>query len=98
MVAPGIANSRMKDFFDIRILAPAYSFEMEPLVRERRSTFERRRTELPPGRPFALTTGWLEDALKQTQRRAFFRDCARPGASARCRRLAESSRVSSAGD
>jgi hypothetical protein len=71
MVLLGIANSQMKDFYDIWTLASSYVFEMDPLVRALQSTFERRRTELPRGVPFAFTDEFLEDATKQTQWRAF---------------------------
>ncbi len=71
MVLLGIANSRMKDFFDIRALASTYKFEMDALARAIRSTFERRRTGLPPGVPLAFTDEFLEDASKKTQWRAF---------------------------
>jgi hypothetical protein len=71
MVLLGIANSRMKDFYDIWTLASSYTFEMDTLARAVRSTFERRRTELPRGVPFAFTDEFLEDASKRTQWRAF---------------------------
>ncbi len=71
MVLLGIANSRMKDFYDIWTLASSYTFEMETLARAVRSTFERRRTEVPRGVPFAFTDEFLEDTAKQTQWRAF---------------------------
>jgi len=63
MVLLGIANSRM--------LASSHTFEMGPLARAIRGTFERRRTDLPRGVPFAFTAEFLEDASKQTQWRAF---------------------------
>lgn len=71
MVLLGIANSRMKDFYDIWMLASSHTFEMDPLARAIRGTFERRRTGLPRGVPFAFTAEFLEDASKQTQWRAF---------------------------
>ena len=71
MVLLGIANSRMKDFFDIWTLASTYKFEIETLARALRSTFERRRTNLPQGVPLALTEEFFEDAPKKTQWRAF---------------------------
>jgi hypothetical protein len=71
MVALGIANSRMKDFFDVWTLASAYKFEMDALSRAVRRTFDRRRTELPQGAPLALTNEFLNDASKKTQWAAF---------------------------
>lgn len=67
MVVLGIANSRMKDFFDIWTLASSQSFELERLSRAIRSTFERRRTILPERTPVALTSEFLGDGEKQKQ-------------------------------
>jgi Nucleotidyl transferase AbiEii toxin, Type IV TA system len=63
----------MKDFFDIWTLASTYSFEMDALSRAVRSTFERRRTEVPQVVPFALTNEFLNDTTKRTQWIAFLR-------------------------
>ena len=71
MVLLGIANSRMKIHDATGMLASSYTFEMDPLARSIRGTFERRRTGLPRGVPFAFTAEFLEDASKQTQWRAF---------------------------
>lgn len=71
MVFLGIANSRMKDFFDIWMLARSHRFDLEQLSRSVRSTFERRRTPLPVNVPLALTRDFLGDHSKQTQWAAF---------------------------
>ena len=71
MVILGIANSRMKDFFDIWTLAQTHGFDIEMLAGSVRSTFERRRTPLPETVPMALTGEFLEDQSKQTQWAAF---------------------------
>jgi predicted nucleotidyltransferase component of viral defense system len=71
MVILGIANSRMKDFFDIWTLAQTHGFAIETLAGSVRSTFERRRTPLPETVPMALTGEFLEDHSKQTQWAAF---------------------------
>ena len=71
MVRLGIANSRMKDFFDVWTLASVRSFEIGTLGHAIRGTFERRRTELPRGVPFAFTREFLEDAAKNIQWKAF---------------------------
>jgi predicted nucleotidyltransferase component of viral defense system len=67
MMVLGIANSRMKDFFDVWTLASTYNFEMDALSRAVRSTFDRRRAELPRGTPLALTSEFLEDPSKKLQ-------------------------------
>ena len=71
MVVLGIANSRMKDFFDIWTLARTHSFEIGQLARSIRGTFERRRTSVPESAPLALTAEFLEDASKRVQWAAF---------------------------
>src|ERR1035441_6424422 len=59
MVILGIANSLMKDFFDIWTLAQTHGFDIEMLAGSVRSTFERRRTPLPETVPMALTGEFL---------------------------------------
>jgi hypothetical protein len=73
MVVLGIANSRMKDFFDVWTLAKTHRFDFERLASSIRGTFERRRTSLPESAPMALTAEFLEDQSKQTQWAAFGR-------------------------
>ena len=73
MVLLGIANSRMKDFFDIWTLASSCQFRLPVLVGSIRSTFQRRSTPLPTGTPLALTDEFLEDASKKAQWGAFVR-------------------------
>lgn len=69
--ALGIANSRMKDFFDLWILSRHAEFDGDTLRRAIRATFDRRKTELPTGVPFGLTDDFAADEQKQTQWRAF---------------------------
>jgi Nucleotidyl transferase AbiEii toxin, Type IV TA system len=73
MVVLGIANSRMKDFFDVWTLAQTRRFDFELLAGSIRGTFERRRTPLPESVPMALTDEFLEDHSKRTQCAAFGR-------------------------
>lgn len=73
MVVLGIANSRMKDFFDIWTFASTQRFDLSRLANSIRSTFERRRTPLPEVPPIALTDEFLSDRAKQTQWNAFSR-------------------------
>jgi nucleotidyltransferase AbiEii toxin of type IV toxin-antitoxin system len=63
MVHLVIANSRMKDFFDIWILCHEQGFQMSRLRRAIAATFARRKTELPADRP-ALTDAYLKDKTK----------------------------------
>jgi predicted nucleotidyltransferase component of viral defense system len=71
MVQLGMANSRMKDFFDVWFLARNFEFDQGILRAAIRATFERRRTPLPNEMPLALTTTFATDAGKATQWRAF---------------------------
>lgn len=67
----GIANSRMKDYFDLWILSRYTDFEGDTLRRAIRATFDRRKTAVPTDAPFGLTDGFAQDAQKQTQWQAF---------------------------
>jgi hypothetical protein len=73
MVVLGIANSRMKDFYDIWTLASSYTFQLDTLGHSVRTTFARRHTPLPVGLPFALTGDFLRDSVKQQQWQGFIR-------------------------
>lgn len=73
MVMLGIANSRMKDFFDVAYLADHFAFEGPLLTEAIVATFERRRTELPTRIPMALTDAFAGDRAKQIQWNAFVR-------------------------
>jgi hypothetical protein len=73
IVKLGIANSRMKDFYDLVVLPRIFEFEGELLVRAIRATFDRRATPLPAGLPMALTPTFADDATKNTQWTGFVR-------------------------
>jgi hypothetical protein len=73
MVKLGMANSRMKDFYDIAVLARSFAFDGELLTRAIRATFERRNTPLPTTTPVALTAIFAEDSMKETQWSGFVR-------------------------
>jgi predicted nucleotidyltransferase component of viral defense system len=73
MVYLGIANSRMKDFFDLWSLAREFDFDGKALSSAIGATFERRGTEFPIGPPLALSDEFAADATKNTQWRAFLR-------------------------
>jgi predicted nucleotidyltransferase component of viral defense system len=71
IAALGIANSRMKDFFDLWILSRYTEFDGDTLRRAIRGTFVRRKTMLPADIPFGLTDDFARDTHKQTQWQAF---------------------------
>jgi hypothetical protein len=63
MVALGIANSRMKDFFDLWFLAGNFGFEGTLLQEAIAKTFERRQTPIPTDVPLALTDDFARDPV-----------------------------------
>jgi hypothetical protein len=69
----GIANSRMKDYFDLWVLACHTDFDGDILRQAIEATFERRKTQLTGLLPFGLTDAFAQDAQKQTQWKAFLR-------------------------
>jgi hypothetical protein len=71
MIRLGLANSRMKDFFDIRGLAMSKPFDGETLRLALAATFERRRTALPLEMPLGLTNEFSENPQKRQQWNAF---------------------------
>jgi len=73
MVMLGMANSRMKDFYDIWILCQRFEFDGSTLRNAIRATFDRRRTLLPNEMPTALTPEFYESRDKQAQWKAFLR-------------------------
>lgn len=73
MVDRGMANSRMKDFFDIWVLALMFEFDGPRLAQGVRATFERRRMPIPVAPPLALTEEFYADPAKQVQWAAFLR-------------------------
>ena len=71
MAALGIANSRMKDFFDLWILSRYTEFDGDTLRRAILETFVRRKTTLPADVPFGLSDDFARDTRKQMQWQAF---------------------------
>ena len=69
----GIANSRMKDYFDLLALLREQAITPETLADAIRATFQRRGTAPPEGVPFGLTDAFATDAQKQSQWTAFLR-------------------------
>lgn len=69
----GLANSRMKDFFDIATIARRTDLDGATLARAIGATFGRRGTALPTYPPVALTGAFGENDSKQRQWQAFLR-------------------------
>lgn len=73
MVALDMANTRLKDFLDIWVLAQGREFEGAVLAEAIRATFERRRTPLPETTPIALSPAFYSAEAKQAQWAAYVR-------------------------
>ncbi len=71
LCALGMANSRMKDYFDLWMLLRDGDLDDAQLVRAIQATFARRRTMLPEGVPTGLSDTFATDAGKLAQWRAF---------------------------
>src|SRR5574340_23210 len=69
----GMLNSRMKDYFDLWILARHSDFDGAVLSKAIRATLERRRTAIPSGVPIGLTDEFTQDVQKEKQWQAFLR-------------------------
>ena len=67
----GIANSRMKDFFDLWVLTRQSELDPTILRRAIAATFVRRSTALPTNTPVGLSDEFAGDGAKQIQWRAF---------------------------
>ncbi len=71
MVMLGQANSRLKDFFDLAVIARRTELDCATLAAAITATFARRQTALPTQRPLALTKQFSGDAAKLRQWQAF---------------------------
>jgi len=71
MVSLGLANSRMKDFYDLLSLSREFAFEGNLLSEAIQKTFTRRGTALPSGTPIAFTPEFFDDGEKKKQWAAF---------------------------
>ncbi len=73
MIVHGIANSRIKDFFDLHYLSRRFAFEGDRLVQAINKTFEQRGTRVPPGIPIGLTDEFWQTENRIAHLRAFAR-------------------------
>lgn len=71
MVVLGMNNSRMKDFFDLAVIARTSELDGATLVSAIRATFARRNTSVPTSVPAALTADFSSNPIKAQQWRAF---------------------------
>lgn len=73
LVKLGLANSRLKDFYDLWMLSRLFAFDGAVLARAVRATFDRRRTPMPEGVPLALTPSFAELPARRSQWQGFLR-------------------------
>lgn len=71
IVSLGMANSRMKDFFDLRALAHEGVLDARLLGDAIAATFQRRGTDIPLEVPLGLSDEFARDAAKRAQWKAF---------------------------
>lgn len=71
IVALGLANGRMKDFYDLWAIPTSLDIPDEELDAAIVATFERRGTEIPIGQPTGLSQDMIENPDKQRQWNAY---------------------------
>lgn len=71
VVALGVINGRMKDYYDLWALPKAVDLDSDDLLASIEKTFERRQTAVPKERPPGLSQAFAMDATKAAQWRAY---------------------------
>lgn len=71
MVTLGEHNTRYKDFYDLYVMAGAFTFERRPLAQAVRATFNRRVTPAEDALPAALSSSFYANQDKAEQWRAY---------------------------
>lgn len=82
MVVLGERNSRMKDFYDIHVLARQFPFEGERLAKSIAATFARRNTTITAVQSTSLTPAFFSEEPRAAQWRAYLVRNQLPGAPA----------------
>lgn len=77
MVKLGLANSRLKDYYDVWALLATRELDQERLASAIGATFRRRGTDLPADTPDALTAAFATNDVHQAQWFAFTRNLER---------------------
>lgn len=71
MALLGMANSRLKDYFDLSVLLEREQLSADLLAQAIRATFERRGMTVPDALPIGLSDEFAQDASRQSLWRAF---------------------------
>lgn len=69
----GLANTRMKDYFDLWVLLGDTTLDPLEVRRAIEATLERRKMPMPTAVPIGFTDTFADDAIKQTQWKAFLK-------------------------
>jgi hypothetical protein len=69
----GMANTRMKDYFDLWVLLREDILDPAQLRRSIEATFARRKMAMPSSLPVGLDDAFVADKVKQTQWKAFLK-------------------------
>lgn len=93
MVVLGMANSRMKDYFDIWLLSRSFRFEGAILRESILQTFTRRQTALPVGEPIGLRAEFSSNESKRMQWQGFVKRLKRKETSVDFRDVVDSVRA-----
>jgi hypothetical protein len=80
MVQLGLANSRMKDFYDVAVLSRDFDFDGRTLAAAIVATFMRRGTSIPSSTPVAFSAAFVDDPTKELQWGGFTRKSGIPDA------------------
>jgi hypothetical protein len=73
-----MANSRMKDYYDVWMLVTSFDMKVDRMQQAIRATFARRETEVPLTVPEGLSAAFADDPTKQRQWQAFTRNLSGP--------------------
>lgn len=71
MVSLGMVNTRLKDYFDLWVLAKHVPFDSSILQEAIAATFARRGTPIPQELPLGLSDAFTQDSAKIQQWKAF---------------------------
>lgn len=80
MIKLGTLNSRMKDFYDVWLMARQFNFEGKMLMAAIKATFENRSTQLPSGKPFFAAGIYTKQSVQTTMWKAFLKNNPAKGA------------------
>lgn len=69
----GMANTRMKDYFDLSVLLGGGDIDAALAVAAVQATFDRRKLDVPKSVPAGLGAGFADDPIKQKQWEAFLK-------------------------